>query len=139
MLQLLEQEYDLNGPAKIHDVTYKGEPGTVGPLSVHEYQQMAVSTAIYNRRDAVTYPTLGLVGEAGELANKVKKVLRDDNGLVSDEKRLSLAAEIGDVLWYCAALANDLQVRLEDIAQENINKLFSRKERGVLQGSGDTR
>jgi NTP pyrophosphatase (non-canonical NTP hydrolase) len=80
-----------------------------------------------------------LCGEAGEIANKTKKVLRDDNGVISEKKKNELGAEIGDCLWYIAALCNDLGLNLGDIAQENLNKLNDRKNRGVIKGSGDTR
>jgi NTP pyrophosphatase (non-canonical NTP hydrolase) len=88
---------------------------------------------------ALAYVTLGLVGEAGEIANKVKKVLRDSEGVVSDEIRETLVGELGDVMWYVARLATELQTSSGLVAQENLNKLLDRKERGVLKGSGDTR
>lgn len=108
-------------------------------MKLNEYQQKAVSTAIYSDNHRLIYPALGLCGESGEVAEKVKKVLRDCDGDVSTEKRNEIAKEIGDVLWYIANLANDLDYDLEDIAQMNIDKLFSRKERGVIGGSGDNR
>jgi len=85
------------------------------------------------------YPTLGLAGEAGEISNKVKKIMRDDCGVVTDEKREDLIGELGDVMWYLAALATELGIDLDEVAEKNIEKLFSRKERGKLQGSGDDR
>lgn len=85
------------------------------------------------------YAVLGLVGEAGELANKIKKVIRDNNGVMSDEKLKEIGKELGDTEWYQSALAKELGLSMDDIAQENIAKLFSRKERGVLQGDGDNR
>lgn len=108
-------------------------------MELNEYQLQAVKTAIYGQGSKVNYPILGLVGEAGELANKYKKVLRDDNGILRSDKRDALISELGDVLWYCAALANDLGTNLNDIAQANLNKLQSRQSRGVISGSGDTR
>ena len=108
-------------------------------MNFKEYQEKAVSTAVYGTGYKVMYPTLGLAGEAGEVADKVKKVYRDSNGEFSSEKRMEIAKEIGDVLWYCAALANDLELDLDLIAQMNIDKLLSRKERGVIHGSGDNR
>lgn len=108
-------------------------------MNFKEYQEKAVSTAVYSSKYKVMYPTLGLAGEAGEVADKVKKVYRDSNGEFSSEKRMEIAKEIGDVLWYCAALANDLEFDLDLIAQMNIDKLLSRKERGVIHGSGDNR
>ena len=85
------------------------------------------------------YPTLGLVGEAGELANKIKKVMRDDKGIIPNEKKLEFIKELGDVLWYVAALATELEIDLDEVAETNIKKLFSRKDRGKLGGSGDDR
>jgi NTP pyrophosphatase (non-canonical NTP hydrolase) len=108
-------------------------------MNLNEYQEKATATAIYGEGSKIIYPTLGLVGEAGEVADKVKKVLRDNDGVFSDEKKLELAKEIGDVLWYCAALANDLGFNLDTIASMNIDKLYSRKERGMIHGSGDNR
>ena len=108
-------------------------------MNILEYQKRAIETAIYGEGSKIIYPTLGLTGEAGEVADKVKKVLRDSNGVFSDEKRIEIAKEIGDVLWYCAALANDLGYGLDLIAEMNIDKLNSRKERNMIHGSGDNR
>lgn len=104
-----------------------------------EYQMAALETAIYPDAYRVIYPALGMAGEAGEVADKVKKVIRDDGGVVSDERKDAIAKEIGDVLWYCATLAHDLGYRLSDIATLNYAKLKSRQERHVLGGSGDER
>ena len=106
-------------------------------MTFEEYQTQAIKTAIY--KDKVVYPALGLVNEAGEVAGKVKKVLRDSDRNFSPEKREEIADEMGDVLWYLAALAMDLNLDLEQIAQRNLNKLNSRMARGVLGGSGDNR
>lgn len=83
------------------------------------------------------YPTLGLCGEAGEIANKVKKISRDN--LSMDSVRADIASELGDVLWYAAAVASELGVSLQDIAEANLAKLEDRKQRGVIGGSGDNR
>lgn len=106
-------------------------------MTLDEYQSRARATAIYPTYHAVVYPALGLVGEAGELANKLKKILRD--GLAAEAKREELADELGDVLWYVAALASDLGYDLSAIADRNLAKLASRAERGTLRGSGDDR
>lgn len=103
-------------------------------LSLNYYQAQAYSLAKYPRKYAIIYPALGLTGEAGEVAEKVKKWLRDDTFNSDDIKK-----ELGDVLWYIAALSADLGFSLEDVAQTNLDKLFSRKERNVLSGSGDNR
>ena len=105
-----------------------------------DYQKKSRETVVYPDKDNnFIYPTLGLVGEAGEIAEKVKKIIRDSGGVVSDEKREELKKELGDVLWYLAQLATEFKLDLGDIADTNIEKLRSRKERGVLQGSGDNR
>ena len=109
------------------------------PLTINEYQNKAIATAIYGEGSSIIYPTLGLTGEAGEVADKVKKVLRDSNGEFTDEKKLEIAKETGDALWYIAALSRDLGYTLEEIAQMNLDKLASRKERNMISGSGDNR
>ena len=103
------------------------------------YQKVALTTAIYPREQAIIYPTLGLTGEAGEVANKVKKIIRDGSDS-KDEKLVSeIKAEIGDCLWYIAVLANDFDIKLSDIASANIEKLANRKTKGTIHGSGDNR
>lgn len=108
-------------------------------MNLNDYQINALSSAFYGVGAKIIYPALKLNGEAGEVAEKVGKILRDDNGVFSEEKKLAIAQEIGDVLWYCAALARDLDFKLEDIAEMNLAKLADRKKRGVLSGSGDNR
>ena len=103
------------------------------------YQKVALTTAIYPREQAIIYPTLGLTGEAGEVANKVKKIIRDGSDS-KDEKLVSeIKAEIGDCLWYIAVLANDFDIKLSDIASTNLEKLANRKKNNTTHGSGDTR
>lgn len=111
-------------------------------MTFEEYQKFCKTTAIYPDNTKLMYPALGLTGEAGEVANKIKKLVRD--GVPKDPNDLAavkeqIAAEIGDVLWYCAALASDLDVSLGRVAKDNIDKLTSRKERGKIGGSGDNR
>ena len=108
-------------------------------MTFEEYQKEAQKTALYPEAYRLVYPALGLAGEAGELANKVKKVLRDHGGRLSEEAREALLAELGDVLWYVAQVAPDLGESLEAVAQANLAKLRSRKERGRLGGDGDDR
>ncbi len=109
-------------------------------MKFSEYQKKSRVTAIYpNKDDNFIYPTLGLVGESGEIAEKIKKVLRDDEGKISDEKKTEIGKELGDVLWYISQLATELSVDLDEVAQGNIDKLYSRMDRGVIQGSGDNR
>ena len=98
------------------------------------YENYASQTAIFPKEKALEYLALGLTSEAGEVAGKVKKLIRDGKG---DKK--AIASEIGDVLWYCAMLAKETDVPLNEIMKENLRKLHSRKERGTLSGSGDER
>lgn len=106
-------------------------------LTLSFYQKFARDTAMYPHEQGVEYTTLGLVGEAGEIANKVKKVMRGDYD--KDALREMLAGEIGDTLWYLAMLAYELDLDLGEIAVANLDKLSSRRERGVISGSGDNR
>ena len=115
-------------------------------MDLNNYQKKAVSTAIYPEEYRIVYPTLGLNGEAGEVAEKVKKHIRQDvyTGGVHDKEliyqfKLNTAKELGDVLWYVANLAHDLGYTLSEIAEMNIEKLADRKEKGKLKGSGDDR
>ncbi len=109
-------------------------------MEFNEYQKLARGTAIYaGAGKNFVYPALGLCGESGEVAEKIKKIVRDNDNVVDDKRREELKKELGDVLWYIANLAVELDLSLEDVAQENIAKLQSRKERGVLHGSGDNR
>jgi len=109
-------------------------------MEFSEYEKQMIETAKYpNIGRNFVYPTLGLVGEAGEVAEKIKKVLRDEEGTLSDEKKEEIKKELGDVLWYLAALSRELGFTLQDVAEKNIEKLMSRKERGALHGSGDNR
>ena len=107
-------------------------------MNFNEYQNMAKSTAIYDKKHQILYPALGLAGEAGEVANKVKKIIRDGYENNKDY-RADIGAEIGDVLWYCAVLASDIGLELSDIAVNNTVKLKDRMNRGVIGGNGDKR
>lgn len=109
-------------------------------MSFEEYQNKAWDTAIYpNKGTNIYYPTLGLIGEAGEIANKIKKIMRDDDGILTIEKRNELIAEMGDVLWYLAALATELKTSLNTIAYQNLDKLNNRAKNGTIKGEGDSR
>jgi len=103
-------------------------------IGFRDYQKKAVSFAIYPATHKVLYPALGLCGETGEVAEKVKKQVRD--GVFN---RHEVAKELGDVLWYLANLASDIGYNLDEIADINIEKLSSRKDRNKIQGSGDNR
>lgn len=108
-------------------------------LSIKEYSERAIATATYGVGNSILYPALGMNGEAGEVAEKVKKVLRDRCGVFDDEVKHNIAGEVGDVIWYCNALARDIGYSLEEIMHMNLVKLESRKKRGVISGSGDNR
>lgn len=108
-------------------------------MTINEYQEGARSTAIYPQESVIVYPTLGLTGEAGEVADKVKKVIRDNNLEFSAERKHQIALELGDVMWYAAALAHDLGYTLEEVCQMNLDKLASRMQRDKIHGSGDER
>jgi NTP pyrophosphatase (non-canonical NTP hydrolase) len=109
-------------------------------MDLADYQRLSRATAVYpDAGDNLTYPALGLCGEAGEAAEKVKKTLRDDGGVLTEERREALAGELGDVLWYLAQLATEAGLALDDVAAANLEKLRSRQRRQVLQGSGDLR
>ncbi len=109
-------------------------------MRLSDYQQRSRATAVYpDAGSNLTYPALGLCGEAGEAAEKVKKAIRDDGGELTPERRDALAAELGDVLWYVAQLATEARLDLGAIARANLDKLLSRQERAVLHGSGDFR
>jgi NTP pyrophosphatase (non-canonical NTP hydrolase) len=108
-------------------------------LELSEYQRLSRRTAEYPREAWLAYPALGLAGEAGEVAEHAKKAIRDDGGAISEERRAAMSKELGDVLWYVAQIASELDLQLDEIAQLNLDKLLSRQRRGVLSGSGDER
>lgn len=109
-------------------------------MTFEEYQKLSRKTALYwDAGKNFIYPTLGLVGEAGEVAEKVKKILRDHGGVIDDAKKEELIKELGDVLWYIAQLATEFGVSFEKIASLNIEKLYSRLDRGKISGDGDNR
>ena len=107
-------------------------------VELNEYQKRAMTTRSANA-NSLEYMTLGLVGEAGEVANKVKKILRGDYAADDPELVATLRDEIGDCLWYVAGLVDVLGLELDDVAQRNLEKLADRKERGVIKGNGDLR
>ena len=118
-------------------------------MDFNEYQKLAMTTRNkdINQKDMLINSVMGLNGEAGEVADKVKKIIRDteyvrnEKGeiVLSDDNRENLALEVGDVLWYCATFAHDIGMTLEDVAKMNVAKLQSRQNRGKLGGSGDCR
>lgn len=109
-------------------------------MTFKEYQEESKKTAEYpNRGNNFVYPVLGLAGEAGEVAEKFKKIIRDDNGKLSPEKIAEVEKELGDVLWYISQIATEIKIDLESIAKNNLEKLASRQKRGLIKGSGDNR
>lgn len=113
-------------------------PGNTG-MTLNEYQQTTLETADCPEEYRIVYPALGMAGEAGEVADKVKKVIRDNNADFSPLRCEEIAMEIGDVLWCCAVLAGRIGYRLDTIARMDNRKLESRRLRGKLGGSGDNR
>lgn len=125
-------------------------------MTIKEYQTIIEKTAIYPKNIGIAYCALGLTGEAGEVAEKIKKLYRDKQHLInyiqrgeepSDVNKFlqmvqlieGIKKELGDVIWYVTALANEFGISLEDIMESNYNKLIKRKETNTLHGSGDNR
>lgn len=110
-------------------------------LAINDYQKEAHKTADYLGLDIgdFRYPVMGLSEEAGEVAGKFAKAVRDDNGVITEERRQAIKKELGDVCWMVAEIATILKFSLEEVMQGNLDKLASRKERGVLHGEGDDR
>lgn len=108
-------------------------------MKLNDYQKSAAVTAQYPERYKITYPAFGMLSEAGEVAGKLKKIMRDKDGKFGKSEKVELLKELGDVLWYVAILARDLDCTLEEVAVMNINKLSARQEKGTIKGSGDDR
>jgi NTP pyrophosphatase (non-canonical NTP hydrolase) len=109
-------------------------------MDLNEYQTKSRKTAQYpSIGHSVIYPTLGLSSETGEVAGKIKKIFRDKGGLIGEAEREALRSELGDVLWYLAQVCTELGLSLDDVARANIEKLYSRLERGKIGGDGDNR
>lgn len=109
-------------------------------MDFKEYQEKSRKTALYpNIGNNFVYPTLGLAGEAGEVAEKIKKVIRDKEGIIDDATREEIKKELGDVIWYLSQIASELNLSFDEVAEFNIEKLASRMERGKLHGNGDNR
>ncbi len=104
-----------------------------------DYQIAAKTTAIYPKNAKIIYPALGLAGEVGEVVNKIKKIIRDDDEKLTQSRVTQISKEIGGVMWYVAVLCSDLELNLGDVCRENIDILLSRKKRGTLKGDGDDR
>ncbi len=104
-------------------------------MNFDDYQDRAKEFAMYPPEVELAYLTMGLVGEAGEIANKVKKVYRDGREI----SREDMKSELGDVMWYLSNLAKAYDLPLSEVAESNIDKLQSRADRGKIQGEGDNR
>ena len=134
------EEWDIVG---VIDPDVETRPWDIDCTGFDDYQEAAHGTAVYPQDAGITYSigyaTLGLVGETGEIANQVKKIIRDDGGTVTRERTATLAKELGDGLWYFAEVATKLGLQLSDIAKANLKKLYDRKDRGTLHGDGDNR
>lgn len=124
-----------------HNLEVGGSSPPPATMNFSKYQSLTQETAIYPGQGqtlGLAYVGLGL-GEAGEAQGNIKKIIRDDGGIITPTKRDALKKELGDILWYVAQTATEAGISLEDVAVANIAKLQSRKERGVIQGSGDNR
>ena len=122
-------------------------------MNFKEYQKKAKQTAMYMKGFDEKYPlvkdeirkiialsyVMNGLGEVGEIQNKFKKIIRDDACVVTEEFKQDMMKELGDVLWYCANICEELGLSLDEVAEKNVEKLFSRQQRGVLTGSGDNR
>ncbi len=109
-------------------------------MTFEEYQKLSRKSATYTSYGAsYVYPVMGLTSEAGEVADKFKKAIRDEDGEISDERKIEIVKELGDVLWYVSQISSELNVPLEEVASLNLEKLRSRLERGKISGSGDNR
>jgi len=114
-------------------------PSEAELLGFNVYQRAAYGVRSYPSDVGIGYSALGLTGEGGEVANQVKKVYRDDDGIVTPERKAAILKELGDVLWYVADLATSLGADLSAVAFANLDKLYSRKDRGAVKGDGDSR
>ena len=109
-------------------------------IDFERYQRESRKTwSLVHTDHAIVYPTLGLVNEAGEVAGKIKKIFRDKDGVISEADRAALKSELGDVLWYLTQICTELDLSLDEVAAQNLTKLFDRLERGVIGGEGDVR
>ncbi len=109
-------------------------------MTFEEYQKLSRKSAAYPAYgSSYVYPVMGLTSEAGEVADKFKKAIRDEGGKISEERKIGIAKELGDVLWYVSQISSELDLSLEEVASLNLEKLHSRLERGKISGSGDNR
>lgn len=134
-----QYEYEEWEVVEVNNPDAEAQPWDIDGAGFDDYQKAAHGTAIYPQDAGISYAALGLAGEAGEVANQVKKIIRDDGGTPTRERKAAIAKELGDGLWYFAEVATKLGLQLSDIAKANLKKLYDRKDRGTLQGDGDNR
>ena len=108
-------------------------------LTFNQYAKKARETATYDKSMGASYSVLGLCGESGEVADKIKKILRDKDGKTTPEDIKEIAAELGDVLWYIANMCYDLGISMESVAEYNLTKLYRHKQANTIHGNGDNR
>jgi NTP pyrophosphatase (non-canonical NTP hydrolase) len=109
-------------------------------MDFNEYQKESRKTAEYSDQgNNYLYPLLGLAGESGEVVEKFKKMIRNNDGVMTDEIKDSIKKELGDLLWYVAQICTEIGIELDDVASTNIEKLLSRSKRGVINSEGDDR
>lgn len=111
-------------------------------MDFDEYEKLAARTGVFEGKLAenpLMYLGLGVTSEAGEVADKIKKIMRNDQGVISEEKRQALKSELGDVLWYLSQIAKHLSIPFSEVAQANIDKLADRAKRNVISSTGDNR
>jgi len=111
-------------------------------MNFNEYQELAAGSAFFTKGDKqfnLVYCTLGLNGETGEFTEHIKKMIRDDNNILTEERRAQMIKELGDILWYLSYISKELDIELEEIAKINIHKIYDRKKKGTERGSGDNR
>lgn len=110
-------------------------------MTLDEYQKEALVTAVFkeDKFQDLAHWVFGITGEAGEIAEKIKKIVRDKDGKLTDKDKEEIIKEIGDVLWYLAVLSEHLDIKFNEVARRNITKLRSRQSRGKIGGSGDNR
>lgn len=123
--RILEQNPEMDGNKQFHNV--------------NEYQVAVEKFAVYPKEQGMVYLALGLASEAGEVADKIKKVIRDKDGIYDEEEKLAILREVGDVVWYATILASEIGVDMSDVLTQNYNKLAFRQKRGMIGGSGDNR
>lgn len=117
-----------------------GNPWYTNYMNLNDYQTAALRTAApRDKKNEFFHLVLGLVGESGEIAEKIKKIVRDQDSDFSKLDKADLTKELGDVLWHIAVIADYFDIPFEEVGATNIAKLADRLKRGVIQGSGDNR